>query len=185
MVVYKGQGIDWHPQSDSLGVSSLKWTQSTPTFISGSMLSSGKPKAIDLLYWLFQNVCVAWCSEEGRLLLSSLPMVQPGQMESMLGISTVGKFCVCLWAWQIMSLEGWPRQRYTMSEVSVQVMESPFKGKDSVYMLLPRRPGVNGAQYLHQQICRYPWNHLLINGQQEGSQWWACEIHVSHKFSCA
>ena len=35
MIVYKGQGIDWHPQSDSLGVSSLKWTCSTPPLISG------------------------------------------------------------------------------------------------------------------------------------------------------
>ena len=36
MIVYKSQGIDWHPQSDSLGVSPLKWTQSTLTLISGS-----------------------------------------------------------------------------------------------------------------------------------------------------
>ena len=57
MIVYKGQGIDWHPQSDSLGVSPLKWTRSTPTLVSSSMPSSGKPKAIDLLYWLFQK---AW-----------------------------------------------------------------------------------------------------------------------------
>ena len=35
MIVYKDQGIDWHPQSDSLGVSSLKQTHSTPPFISG------------------------------------------------------------------------------------------------------------------------------------------------------
>ena len=35
MIVYKGQGIDWHPQSDSLGVSPLKWTRSTLTLISG------------------------------------------------------------------------------------------------------------------------------------------------------
>ena len=35
MIVYKGQGIDWHSQSDSLGVSPLKRTQSTHLFISG------------------------------------------------------------------------------------------------------------------------------------------------------
>ena len=35
MIVYKGQGIDWHPQSDSLGVSSLKQTHSTPSLVSG------------------------------------------------------------------------------------------------------------------------------------------------------
>ena len=35
MIVYKGQGINWHPQSDSLGVSPLKWTRSTHPFISG------------------------------------------------------------------------------------------------------------------------------------------------------
>ena len=35
MIVYKDQGINWHPQSDSLGVSPLKWTQSTHTFVSG------------------------------------------------------------------------------------------------------------------------------------------------------
>ena len=29
MIVYKSQGIDWHPQSDSLGVSPLRWTQSS------------------------------------------------------------------------------------------------------------------------------------------------------------
>ena len=34
MIVYKGQGIDWHPQSDSLGVSPLKWTHSTHPFVS-------------------------------------------------------------------------------------------------------------------------------------------------------
>ena len=27
MIVFKSQGIDWHPQSDSLGVSPSKWTQ--------------------------------------------------------------------------------------------------------------------------------------------------------------
>ena len=60
-------GIDWHPQSDSLGVSPLKWTWSTPTLISGSTLSSGKPKAIDLLYWLFHMIryfCVHVMSSE-------------------------------------------------------------------------------------------------------------------------
>ena len=36
MIVYKGQGIDWQPQSDSLGVSPLKWIQSTPSLISSS-----------------------------------------------------------------------------------------------------------------------------------------------------
>ena len=36
MIVYKDQGIDWHPQSDSLGVSPLKWTRSTLTLVSGS-----------------------------------------------------------------------------------------------------------------------------------------------------
>ena len=35
MIVYKDQGIDWHPQSDSLGVSPLKWTHSTPPLVSG------------------------------------------------------------------------------------------------------------------------------------------------------
>ena len=35
MIVYKGQGINWHPQSDSLGVSPLKWTCSTHPFVSG------------------------------------------------------------------------------------------------------------------------------------------------------
>ena len=30
MIVYKSQGIDWHLQSDSLGVSPLKQTQSHP-----------------------------------------------------------------------------------------------------------------------------------------------------------
>ena len=30
MIVYKSQGIDWQPQSDSLGVSPLKQTQSPP-----------------------------------------------------------------------------------------------------------------------------------------------------------
>ena len=35
MIVYKDQGIDWHSQSDSLGVSSLKQTHSTPSLISG------------------------------------------------------------------------------------------------------------------------------------------------------
>ena len=35
MPVYKGQGIDWQTQSDSLGVSPLKWTLLTHTFISG------------------------------------------------------------------------------------------------------------------------------------------------------
>ena len=36
MIVYKGQGIDWHPQSDSLGVSPLKRTRLTHPFISSS-----------------------------------------------------------------------------------------------------------------------------------------------------
>ena len=36
MIVYKDQGIDWHPQSDSLGVSPLKWTQLTHPFVSSS-----------------------------------------------------------------------------------------------------------------------------------------------------
>ena len=36
MIVYKGQGINWHPQSDSLGVSSLKQTWSTHFLVSGS-----------------------------------------------------------------------------------------------------------------------------------------------------
>ena len=31
----KGQGIDWHSQSDSLGVSPLKQTHSTDPFVSG------------------------------------------------------------------------------------------------------------------------------------------------------
>ena len=35
MPVYKDQGIDWQSQSDSLGVSPLKWTHSTRTFVSG------------------------------------------------------------------------------------------------------------------------------------------------------
>ena len=35
MIVYKSQESNWQPQSDSLGVSPLKRTQSTPTFISG------------------------------------------------------------------------------------------------------------------------------------------------------
>ena len=35
MIVYKDQGINWQPQSDSLGVSSLKWTCSTPPLVSG------------------------------------------------------------------------------------------------------------------------------------------------------
>ena len=35
MIVYKGQEIDWHPQSDSLGVSPLKWTCSTHPIVSG------------------------------------------------------------------------------------------------------------------------------------------------------
>ena len=35
IIVYKGQEIDWHPQSDSLGVSPLKWTHSTHPIISG------------------------------------------------------------------------------------------------------------------------------------------------------
>ena len=35
MIVYKDQGIDWHPQSDSLGVSSLKQTCSTHPIVSG------------------------------------------------------------------------------------------------------------------------------------------------------
>ena len=67
MIVYKGQGIDWHSQSDSLGVSPLKRTRLTPTLISGSTLSSGKPKAIDLLYWLFHMIryfCVHVMSSE-------------------------------------------------------------------------------------------------------------------------
>ena len=34
MIVYKDQGTNWHPQSDSLGVSSLKQTHSTPPLIS-------------------------------------------------------------------------------------------------------------------------------------------------------
>ena len=38
MIVYKYQGINWHPQSDSLGVSSLKQTHSTPSLISGLCL---------------------------------------------------------------------------------------------------------------------------------------------------
>ena len=36
MIVYKGQGINWHPQTDSLGVSPLKRTRSTHPFISSS-----------------------------------------------------------------------------------------------------------------------------------------------------
>ena len=35
MIVYTDQGIDWHSQSDSLGVSSLKQTCSTHPIISG------------------------------------------------------------------------------------------------------------------------------------------------------
>ena len=35
MIVYKNQGINWHPQSDSLGVSPLKRTQSTHPLVSG------------------------------------------------------------------------------------------------------------------------------------------------------
>ena len=35
MIVYKDQGINWHPQSDSLEVSSLKRTCSTPPLVSG------------------------------------------------------------------------------------------------------------------------------------------------------
>ena len=35
MTVYKDQGINWHPQSDSLGVLPLKWTCSTHPFING------------------------------------------------------------------------------------------------------------------------------------------------------
>ena len=35
MLVYKDQGIDWQPQSDSLGVSPSKQTQSNSTFVSG------------------------------------------------------------------------------------------------------------------------------------------------------
>ena len=35
MIVYKGQGINWHLQSDSLGVSPLKWTHSAHPIISG------------------------------------------------------------------------------------------------------------------------------------------------------
>ena len=34
--MYTLQGIDWHPQSDSLGVSPLKRTQSTPSLVSSS-----------------------------------------------------------------------------------------------------------------------------------------------------
>ena len=33
--ICKSQGIDWHPQSDSLGVSPLKQTQSTHPLVSG------------------------------------------------------------------------------------------------------------------------------------------------------
>ena len=33
--MYKDQGLNWHPQSDSLGVSSLKQTHSTPPLNSG------------------------------------------------------------------------------------------------------------------------------------------------------
>ena len=36
MIVYKSQGINWHPQSDSLGVSPLKRTQLTHPFVSSS-----------------------------------------------------------------------------------------------------------------------------------------------------
>ena len=36
MIVYKGQGINWHPQSDSLEASPLKWTCSTHPIIGGS-----------------------------------------------------------------------------------------------------------------------------------------------------
>ena len=35
MIVYKDQGINWHPQSDSLGVSPVKQTHSTPPMVSG------------------------------------------------------------------------------------------------------------------------------------------------------
>ena len=48
--------------------------------------------------WISLNACIVQCSEEGKLLLGSLPMGQLEQMESMLGISTSVKFHICLQA---------------------------------------------------------------------------------------
>ena len=55
MIVYKGQGIDWHPQSDSLGVSPLKQTRSTLTLVSGSCC---------LVESLRQWICFIGCFSE-------------------------------------------------------------------------------------------------------------------------
>ena len=55
MIVYKGQGINWHPQSDSLGDSSFKADSiQLPTFVSSSKPSSEWPEALTCFVGLFQ-----------------------------------------------------------------------------------------------------------------------------------
>ena len=64
MIVYKGQGIDWQLQSDSLGVSPLKQTQSTPPLVSSSR---------HLVESLRQLTCFIGCFIRIRLQLSPYP----------------------------------------------------------------------------------------------------------------
>ena len=56
MIVYKGQGIDWHSQSDSLGVSPLKWTHSTHPIVSDLHHLVESLGQSTCSYWLFQEL---------------------------------------------------------------------------------------------------------------------------------
>ena len=79
MIVYKVQEIDWHPQSDSLGVSPLKQTCSTHPFISSLRC---------LVESLRQLTCFIGCFSNS--------MVQPqgsGRMEEKHGHEE----CACVW----------------------------------------------------------------------------------------
>ena len=58
--------------------------------------------------WINLNMHVACYWLEGKFLLGSLPIAQPGQIETSLGISTSGRFLMCLWACQSTSFKGWP-----------------------------------------------------------------------------
>ena len=107
MIVYKDQEINWHPQSDSLGVSPLKQTRSTPSLVSGichlveslgqidfALLVVSLESDYDTHLTLFtQTTCI--CTQVSALHLSFKVATRGTHMKSALSAHLLSQVSLC------------------------------------------------------------------------------------------
>ena len=85
MIVYKEQGINWHPQSDSLGVLPLKQTYSTHPIVSGLRR---------LVESLRQLLCFIGCFSGGVTIIVALSLLSGGGLSVVVGPRAADNGCM-------------------------------------------------------------------------------------------